>query len=68
VVTDTAVATMAYRNAIGGGSQSITMYLFATTVPVDASKTVASITLPDVGTQTANGATAMHIFAMSLGG
>jgi predicted alpha-1,2-mannosidase len=64
---DTAVATMAYRNAIGGGSQSITMYLFATTVPVDSSKTVASITFPDVGTQTANGATAMHIFAVSLG-
>jgi predicted alpha-1,2-mannosidase len=65
---DTAVATMAYRNAIGGGTQGITMYLFATTVPVDSSKTVASITFPDIGTQTANGATAMHIFAVSLGG
>jgi predicted alpha-1,2-mannosidase len=65
---DTAVATMAYRNAIGGGTQGITMYLFATTVPVDSSKTVASITFPNVGTQTANGATAMHIFAVSLGG
>jgi predicted alpha-1,2-mannosidase len=64
---DTAVATMAYRNAIGGGTQQITMYLFATTVPVDSSKTVASITFPDIGTQTANGATAMHIFALSLG-
>jgi hypothetical protein len=65
---DTAVATMAYRNAIGGATQGITMYLFATTVPVDSSKTVASITFPDIGTQTANGATAMHIFAVSLGG
>jgi len=65
---DTAVATMAYRNAIGGGTQGITMYLFATTVPVDSSKTVASVTFPDIGTQTANGATAMHIFAVSLGG
>jgi predicted alpha-1,2-mannosidase len=65
---DTAVATMAYRNASGGGTQGITMYLFATTVPVDSAKTVASITFPDIGTQTANGATAMHVFAVSLGG
>jgi predicted alpha-1,2-mannosidase len=65
---DTAVATMAYRNAIGGGTQGITMFLFATTVPVNSSKTVASVTFPDIGTQTANGATAMHIFAVSLGG
>ena len=64
---DTAVATMPYRNSIGGSSQTITMYVFATTVPVDSTKTVASVTLPDVSNTVDNGATAMHIFALSLG-
>jgi hypothetical protein len=64
---DTAVATMPYRNSIGGSSQTITMYVFATTVPVDSSKTVASVTLPDVSNTVAGGATSMHIFALSLG-
>jgi hypothetical protein len=64
---DTAVATMPYRNSIGGSSQTITMYVFATTVPVDSSKTVASVTFPDVANTVGSGVTAMHIFAMSLG-
>jgi predicted alpha-1,2-mannosidase len=64
---DTAVATMPYRNSIGGSSQTITMYVFATTVPVDPTKMVASVTLPDVSNTVANGTTAMHIFALSLG-
>ncbi len=64
---DTAVATMSYRNSISGTSQSITMYVFATTVPVDPSKTVASITFPNVASQVGSSTTAMHIFAVSLG-
>ena len=64
---DTTVATMAYRNAISGGSQSITMYVFATTVPVDSSKTVASVTFPDVSNTVGSNTTAMHIFAVSVG-
>jgi Glycosyl hydrolase family 92/IPT/TIG domain len=64
---DTAVATMAYRNSTSGASQAITMYVFATTVPVDSSKTVASITFPNVASQVGQNTTAMHIFAMSLG-
>ncbi len=63
---DTAVATMPYRNSASGTSQAITMFVFATTVPVDPSKTVASVTFPDVSNQL--GQTAMHIFAVSLGG
>jgi predicted alpha-1,2-mannosidase len=62
---DVAVATMPYRNSTGGGSQSITMYVFATTVPVDSSKTVASITFPDVSNSVGPNTTAMHIFAVS---
>ncbi len=64
---DTAVATMPYRNSTGGSSQMITMYVFATTVPVDSTKTVESITLPDVSNSVDGSTTAMHIFAMSLG-
>jgi hypothetical protein len=64
---DTAVATMSYRNSIAGASQQITMYLYATTVPVDPSKTVASIEFPDVASQVGPSTTAMHIFAVSLG-
>jgi hypothetical protein len=61
------VATMSYRNSISGASQSITMYVYATTVPVDPSKTVASITFPDVADQVGSSVTAMHVFAVSLG-
>ncbi len=64
---DTAVATMPYRNNKSGTSQTITMYVYATTVPVDSSKTVASITFPDISGTVGSGTTAMHIFAVSLG-
>jgi hypothetical protein len=62
---DDAVATMPYRNTRSGASQAITMYVFATTVPLDPSKTVASITLPDVSSRI--GTTAMHIYALATG-
>jgi predicted alpha-1,2-mannosidase len=64
---ETAVATMGYRNADGGGSQAITMYVYATTVPVDSTKTVASVTFPDISNSTGSGASAMHIFAVTTG-
>ena len=65
--TETAAATMPYRNSISGSSQSLTMYVYATTVPVDPSKTVESITLPNISNTVSGGATAMHIWAVSLG-
>jgi predicted alpha-1,2-mannosidase len=64
---NTAVATMGYRNANSGGSQAINMYVYATTVPVDSSKTVASVTLPDIASSVGQNTTAMHVFALSLG-
>jgi hypothetical protein len=64
---DTSVATMPYRNSVSGTSQDITMYVFATTVPVDSSKTVASVTFPSVSNQIGSSVTAMHILAVSLG-
>jgi predicted alpha-1,2-mannosidase len=63
---ETAVATMSYRNGDGGGNQAITMYIFATTVPVDSSKTVASVTFPDISTSVGSNS-AMHIFAVTTG-
>jgi predicted alpha-1,2-mannosidase len=65
--TETTAATMPYRNSTSGSSQQLTVYVYATTVPVDPSKTVQSITFPDVSNTTSGGATAMHIWAVSLG-
>jgi predicted alpha-1,2-mannosidase len=64
---ETAVATMSYRNMASGGSQAITIYVYATTVPVDPSKTVASITFPDVSNTIGSSISAMHIWAVSTG-
>ncbi|GAA2022317.1 hypothetical protein GCM10009839_19620 [Catenulispora yoronensis] len=61
---DEAVATMPYRNSTSGTSQAITMYVFATAVPIDGSRTVASITFPNVASQVGNNATAMHVIAV----
>jgi predicted alpha-1,2-mannosidase len=65
--TETAAATLPYRNSTSGSSQQLTAYVYATTVPVDPSKTVESITFPNVSNTTAGGATAMHIWAVALG-
>jgi hypothetical protein len=64
---ETAVATMSYRNMITGGSQAITMYVYAATVPIDPSKTVASITFPDISSTVGSSTSAMHIFAITTG-
>jgi predicted alpha-1,2-mannosidase len=64
---ETAVATMSYRNMTGGGSQQITMYVYATTVPIDSSKTVASVTFPEISTMVGSSISAMHIFAVATG-
>jgi predicted alpha-1,2-mannosidase len=64
---ETAVATMSYRNMVSGGSQAITMYVYATTVPIDSSKTVASITFPDISDTVGSSISAMHIFAVTTG-
>jgi predicted alpha-1,2-mannosidase len=56
------VATTPYRNYLDGSQQAINTYVFAATIPVDSSKTVASITLP---TEVNNGS--IGIFAISAG-
>jgi hypothetical protein len=64
---DTAAVTMGYRNSAGGSSQTLSMYVYATTVPVDPAKTVAAVVLPDVSSTISGAGTAMHIFALVLG-
>ena len=64
---ETAVATMSYRNVNGGGPQAITMYVYAITIPIDSSKTVASVTFPDISNTVAGGTSATHIFAVTTG-
>lgn len=65
--SDVAVATMPYRNQDSGGSQSITMYVYATKVPIDSAKTVASVTFPNISGSIGPSTTAMHFFAVSVG-
>jgi hypothetical protein len=56
------MATLPYRDEESGGSQALKVYLFAETIPVDGSKTVASITLPS-----SVNAGSIGIFALSAG-
>jgi hypothetical protein len=64
---ETAAATMTYRNANSGGPQAITMYLYATTIPIDKTKTVASVTFPNVASSISSNTSAMHIFSVTTG-
>lgn len=60
-----AALTMDYRNGQGGGSQQITMMIFADEVTLDPSKTVASVTLPMIADHV-SGDVSTHIFAIGL--
>jgi hypothetical protein len=64
---NTAVATMSYRNSTSGVPQTLDVYVYSTTIHVNAKQAVESVTLPDVGTATSNGVAAMHIFGLALG-
>jgi len=44
--SETAAATLPYRNSVSGSSQQLTVYVYATTEPVDPNKTVKSIYVP----------------------
>jgi hypothetical protein len=43
------------------------MYVYATTVPIDSSKTVASVTFPEISSMVGSSTSAMHIFAVTTG-
>ncbi|MFS4094111.1 GH92 family glycosyl hydrolase [Streptomyces sp. AF1A] len=59
---DTTAVTTGYRNTGSGGQDGVKTYVFATKVPLDASKQVASITLPVTGSTGTD-----HLFAYGFG-
>jgi hypothetical protein len=58
--------TTPYRNHQGGMNQQITMYVFAEEIPLDSSKTVASITLPMIADHVSSN-TSTHVFTVTTG-
>ena len=62
VSQDTTVVSMPYRVTGSGGQDSVTTYVFATRIPVDPAKKIASVGLAaaDDGTN--------HVFAVGFGG
>jgi glycosyl hydrolase family 92 len=62
VAGDTAAVTTAYRNTASGGRDTVKAYVFSVKVPIDPSKTVASVTLPVTG---ASGT--VHLFGLAFG-
>jgi predicted alpha-1,2-mannosidase len=54
IAGNTTVVTIPYRNTESGGQQKVHTYVFATTVPIDAGKQVASLTLPVTSKGTAD--------------
>ncbi|MGW3264007.1 lectin [Streptomyces sp. NPDC001056] len=59
---DTTAVTTGYRNTGRGGRDGVKTYVFATKVPLDASRQVASITLPVTGSTGS-----AHLFAYGFG-
>jgi predicted alpha-1,2-mannosidase len=57
--------TTPYRNH-QGSTQQITMYVFAEEIPIDSSKTVASVTLPSIADHVSSN-TSTHIFTLTTG-
>ena len=62
--TGTVAAAAGYRNS-AGGPQTHQVSLFTDSVPLAAGKTVASVTLPDIGTNTV-GTAALHVFTTAF--
>ncbi|TDU03384.1 putative alpha-1,2-mannosidase [Streptomyces sp. 846.5] len=63
VASDTTAVTTAYRNTADGTKDTVQAYVFSVKVPLDKTKTVASVTLPVTG---ASGT--VHLFAIAFGG
>jgi beta-glucosidase len=64
--SDILVTTPDWNQPPGGiGDHAVSVY--ATSIPLDPGKTVASVTLPDVSSGVAPGQNALHIFALAIG-
>jgi beta-galactosidase len=61
------VATAAYYNTAGGTKESTVNYVYAATVPVDPSRWVVAVTLPNRSDTVSTLVNAAHIFAVTAG-
>jgi beta-glucosidase len=61
----TLVATTHWNTSAGPGTQLVGVY--SASMPLQAGKTVQSVTLPAVSTGVVRGTTAMHIFSIGIG-
>jgi hypothetical protein len=59
------VATTHWNTSAGPGTHLVGIY--SASVPLQAGKTVQSVTLPAVSTGVVQGTTAMHIFSIGIG-
>ena len=60
-------ATAAYYNTAGGAKRSTVNYVYAITVPVDPSRPVIAVTLPNRSSTVSPLVNAAHIFAVTTG-
>jgi beta-glucosidase len=67
VAGDQIATTTTSWNFSSSTQSSHPVSVYFSSVPLQAGKTVASVTLPAVSTSAGNGITAMHIFAMAIG-
>jgi beta-glucosidase len=63
-----AVIVAPYRNTPGNVQDQNVVNVFEQSVPLQAGKTVAAVTLPDISAAAADGTTTLHVFAIGIGG
>ena len=67
VAGDQIATTTSSWNSSSSSQVQHPVSIYFASVPLDQSKTVASVTLPVVGSGVGNGVTALHVFAMAIG-
>jgi beta-glucosidase len=63
-----AVIVPPYRNTPGNVQDHTVTNVFEQSVPLQAGKTVAAVTLPDISGAAAAGTVTLHVFALAIGG
>jgi hypothetical protein len=63
-----AVITAPYRNRPDNTQDHTVVNVYEQSIPLQAGKTVAAVTLPDVSSGVVQGSASLHIFAMAIGG
>jgi beta-glucosidase len=63
-----AVIVAPYRNTPGNVQDQNVVNVFEQSIPLQAGKTVAAVTLPDISAAAADGTTTLHVFAIGIGG